>query len=309
MNFPPIVESDTGRPTGETWKAMSMEYAWAIRAPLFPQAAARGFDYPAHLYLRFYRDDPSQMPIGGGPNRNEDLEYEFFELSEDISPRDFDVSTCYRANNYDYLHLGFVFTFNDGALDNGNVINRRALDRAVNRALTQTMGISISRVSAIEIDHETVSNNVTVFFTLLGTIPGVASAEPSVDQARKSLEDAIQNGNFKVSIAVIEGSTTQITFTATKDSLKSSKQYMSIHAIGQSVVTETYSKSSEALAIILGLAIGLVVGILIAIGFRLLRSDPIRLPGSQNSISSPLPGVRFHNKKSEPESSTGASNA
>ena len=279
---------------------MSMEYAWSTRAPLAPQAEPnrpRGFDYPAHLYLRFYFDNASAIPTGPGFGRNEDVEYEFFEMSDDVSPYDFDVSTCFRANNYDYLHLGFVFTFNNGALDNGNVINRRSLVRETIRTLVRTMRVGVTRVSGLEIDHETVGNNVTVFFTLLGTIPSIPTSEPNVDQARQTLTDAINKGDYSVTVPLVDGSSTNLVFTATPNSLKSSKQYMSTHAAGRSIVEESYSGSAEAVAVIVGLIIGLIVGVIIAVAFRVVRKEPVVLPGSTVSLSNPLPSIRFQNQK------------
>jgi len=304
--FPNIIDSDTGKPDGETWEATNMEYGWSMRAPFAsPESGSRKtFDYPVHLYLKLFRygnpSNPSPMNV-----RTEDLEYEFYEMSHEIHPYDFDISTCYRSLNYDYYHIGFKLQLSRGNIIDGNHLNRRFLEREIHMTLALAMQIKYSRITDLEIDHESISNDVSVFFTLLGPTPkpesptGLSENETAAEQARHTLREAIDGGKFKFSIRLTDEDNTEVQFTAIAKSLRGSKHFMSTHVSGRQVVNESYSSGSQAGAIIGGLIVGLLVGVLVAAIVRIVRKDPMpSVPQLGTSITNPLPNISFYNKKS-----------
>ncbi|CAF0962698.1 unnamed protein product [Adineta ricciae] len=297
-NFPAMVDIDTGKPTGENWAATNIEYAWSRRAPFAPSFMNRTrFDYPATLYLRLYRfENPSQPSVVG--LRSEDIEYEFFEMSHERHPQDFDVSTCYRSLGYEYLHLMFVMKLNRGDIVDSNHLDRRELEFFLYFAIRNASEVTFSRISEIEVDHERAGNDVTVFFTLLGRTPNPGSPtgfadEITADTARNKLKTVIDNDQFYFDFPLMDNSTVQ--FKAQSGSLKGSKLYMSTHAAGRARTIEKYSSGAEATAIIVGLLIGLIVGVIIAGVIRVSRGKPMP---KAISLSNPLPStINFRSNK------------
>ncbi|CAF1456183.1 unnamed protein product [Rotaria magnacalcarata] len=309
-NFPAIVDPDTGMTTGETWAVTNMEYGWSIRAPLATATPDRpkGFDYPVSLYLKSFRfpdpSNPSPLTI-----RTEDIEYEFYEMSHERYPDDFDTSLCYRSLGYPYTNLVFTLNLNKDNTIDGDKLNRRILIRETYTNLMNTMNIKYSRLADLDIDHERVSNDVSVFFTILGptVIPGPTPTfntnEPTVEAARDALKLAIDNGKFKFDMTLEDGST--VTFTAKSKSLVSSRHYISTHASGVVVTKESYSSGAQTAAIIVGLLIGLLAGIAAAAAIRIIRKDP--MPAMPISISNPMPSINFKSRASAGVSSTASS--
>ncbi len=299
-NFPPIIEPDTGAPTGETWDVTNIEYAWAMRAPnrLTPSNETKIYDYPVSLYLRMYRydADPSLPPI-----QTADVEYEFYEMSHDANLNEFDVSTCYRSKRYEYLHLVFVLKLNRGNITDSRRLNRRELDRDVHYNLINRMQIHYSRITDLEIDHEEVSNDLTVFFTILGRTPnpgspsGFVDDEITAEEARDIIKQIVDDGQFEFEIRLRGGSIVQ--FRGEPGSLKSSKQYISTHAQGKKISNETYTVGSQITAALVGALIGLFVGVVLAAVLRIIRKEP--MPALPSSIPNPLPTVNFSPKKAD----------
>jgi len=303
-NFPVIVDPDTGSPSGEHWLATNVEYGWGVRAPSNrpPPNAEKHLDYPVYLFLRMYRHGPG----GNSPFnvRTEDIEYEFYEMSHEPHPQDFDTTICYRANNYEYLHLGFTLQLSQGNVIDGNHLNRRFLEREIHSNLVDKMQIKGSRVTDIEIDHEKASNDVTILFTLLGPTPrpesptGLADDEPTATLSRGALQKSIDDGSFKFTMQLTDGTATDIEFKAVAGSLKGSKLFMSPHATGKQSITEKYTHGAEAGAVIGGLLVGLVIGIIIIVAIRVVRKEPMpAMPNMSKSFSNPLPNISFYNKK------------
>ncbi|CAF2467235.1 unnamed protein product [Rotaria sp. Silwood2] len=290
-NFPPIVDVDTGMASGESWTATNVEYGWSMRAPFATVSPDRPdkFNYPVSLYLKMYRyQDPANPSLNS--LLTEDIEYEFYEMSYDRDQFDFDTSLCYRALNYEYLHLYFTYNVDRvGAFDN-NGLNRRELGRETQKLLASRMQIKSSRITDIEIDHEAAGNRVQVFFTLLGRTPksgtqsGFDDSEPTAEAASSSLKTAIDGGNFQVSFTLNDSSIVKL--TADASSLKSSKQYISSHRVGKIVYTEKNTGGSPATAIIVGLIIGIIAGIIIIAIVRIVRKEP--MPALPVSLTNPL---------------------
>ena len=312
-----MIDPDTEKPNGDAWEATSVEYGWSIRAPLArpPPDSQKGFDYPVYLFLRMYRFG-DQGPQSPSNIRTEDLEYEFYEMSHEMNPYDFDTSICYRSNNYDYLHLGFKLKLSNGDIVDGNHLDRRSLERQVHGALVTTMQIKYSRITDIEVDHESGSNDVNVLFTLLGQTPrpgtasGVADDEAQVSQAQARLRTVIDNESFKFTMPLTDDSTITVQFQSVSGSLKSSKLFMSPHVTGKQVLTDKYSSSAELGAGFGGILVGLLLGVLIAAAVRIVRKEPMpNLPALPTSISSPLPNISFYNKKTTTETTTPTSDA
>ncbi|CAF1146888.1 unnamed protein product [Adineta steineri] len=302
-SFPPMVESDLGEPTGENWGATNIEYAWSMRSPFSRPMFNRSkqFDYPVSLYLRLFRLNNPEAGFSPQNIRTENIEYEFYEMNHERHPQDFDVSICYRSLNYEYLHLVFTLNVNRGDVIDGNHIDRRELEGYVHFTLMNHTGVQYSRITDLEIDHERVSNDVTVFFTLLGRTPKPGSPsgfadEITAQEGHDRLRTAINNGQYTFSFRMRNNSTVQ--FNAATNSLKSSKHYVSTHSAGRRNTVETYSSGAQALAIILGLIIGIVVGAIIAAVVRIVRKEP--MPDMPTSIRNPLPSINFHSKKSSP---------
>jgi len=285
-NFPDVIDPDTGAPTGETWSFTNIEYAWSKRAPSSGSRfnRTRPYDYPASLYLKLSRN-----------NHFEDIEYEFYEMAHDSTINRFDISTCYRSKDFDYLHLFFKLTINREDIIDDNHLDRRQFERDLHYQLVNRMQIRYSRLTNLEIDHEALGNNVTVFFTLLGQTPKPESAsgfddrEPTAAQARTTLEEAINNNQFTFHIELRDRS--QIEFRAVANSLQASKQFTSSHTAAQQIVNLSYTAGSQALAVVVGVLVGLLVGVLLAALLRIVRKDPMpELPGS---IASPLATINF----------------
>jgi hypothetical protein len=296
--FPVVIESDTGVPTGETWEATNIEYGWSVRAPtaLPPTNRSKEFDYPVNLYLKMYRyqdpTNPSPLNI-----RTEDVEYEFYEMSHERHRYDFDTSLCYRALGLEYLHATFILKLNKGNIIDDNHVDRRALEGSIHYNLINLMQIKYQRIADLEVDHEHVSNDVTVFFTILGQTPnpgtpsGVIDSEKTAAQANNDLKRAIDAGEYKFTMDVYG---TEVEFQAASGSLKASKLYMSSHAAGEQELTKHYTGGSQALAVIVGLLIGVIVGVIIIIAVnRVVLKKPMPSLPTSNS----LPNISFRSKK------------
>jgi hypothetical protein len=298
--FPNIIDSDTGRPTGETWEATSVEYGWSVRSPYArpPPDQKKQFDYPISLYLKMYRyqnpSDPSPFTI-----QTEDIEYEFYEMSHERNPYDFDTSICYRALDREYLHATFTLKLNRGNIIDGNHLDRRALERNIHLNLINIMQIKYSRITDLEVDHEVVSNDVTIFFTILGQTPnpdvpsGVIADEPTAAQANDALKAAINAGQYQFTMKLEDDS--DVVFQGVSGSLKASKLYMSTHTVGKQVKTEIYTTGSQVVAVIVGLIVGIVVGIILIGIIRVIRKEP--MPSLPSSVTNPLPSINFRSKK------------
>jgi hypothetical protein len=301
-----MVDVDTGKPNGETWAATNIEYGWSVRAPYTRPTSQRNrhFDYPVYLFLRMYRfNDPANPSLTN--IRTEDIEYEFYEMSQESNPGDFDTSICYRSLNFEYLHLAFTLKLSQGNSIDGNHLDRRLLERQIHSNLVSNLEIRYSRISDIEVHHERINNYVTVVFTLLGPTPapelpsGVSNSEPTANQSRARLEKVIDDGKFEFTMRLIDNTSSSVQFQAIAGSLKGSKQLMSSHAVGQRVIKETYSSSAEAGAVIGGIIVGLLIGILLAAVIRTVRKEPMpALPNMPSSFSNPLPTITYYNKKS-----------
>ncbi|CAF1132309.1 unnamed protein product [Adineta ricciae] len=319
--FPPIVDVDTGKPSGDTWDATSIEYGWSVRAPYArpPSERNKHFDYPVYLFLRMYRFNDLTNPSITNM-RTEDIEYEFYEMSPESNPRDFDTSLCYRSLHYDYLHLGFKLEVSDGKAIDGSHLDRRLLERQIHSNLAYLTETSYSRISEVQVDHEDKTNEVTVLFTLLGqtpspgTVSGVVDSEPKTNETRGRLARAIDEGKFDFIMKLLDDTSSSVHFQAVRGSLKGSKEFMSSHAVGKQVFKETYSSGAEAGAVIGGILVGLLIGILLAAVFRVVRKEPMpdvsKLPASiSNPLSSlrtstNLPSISFHKPKSAEEKKT-----
>ena len=297
-NFPPMVNSDTGVPTGDTWLASNIEYAWGMRAPATQTPPNLHFDYPVSLFMKMYR-----FPDPLNPNpltiESQNVEYEFYELNRDRSPYDFDISTCYRANAYEYFHSFFTIKIGQDNVIDGDKISLASLEFHVVQTIRDKSKISkYHRIADLEIEHETVGNTLNVFFTMLGQtrIPETESfdnTEPTAEQALKDLKSAINSGDFKFQMNLTDAKT--VDFTAEKDSLRSSTEYMSTHTRGSVVTVEEYSGSAKAVAIVVGLLIGLIVGILLIVIIRVIRKEPIPFIGG--SVTNPVPSVNYSARK------------
>jgi hypothetical protein len=235
-------------------------------------------------------------------------------MSYERNPSDFDTSLCYRSLGFDYLHLGFMLKLSQGNAIDGNHLNRRSLERIIHSNLVEKMQIKYLRISDIEVDHEDVNSDVTVFFTLLGPTPrpeppteGITDDEPSVNQSYANLRKSIDDGTFEFIMQLTDDSTSNVYFRAVSGSLQSSKQFMSLYKNGKKAIHGTYSSISEAAGIIGGLFIGLLFGILLAGIIRVVRKKP--MPFGPNSFSNPLPTITFYNKKSTSNTTTTAAAA
>jgi len=298
-NFPPIIEPDTGKPSGETWDTTNIEYAWAMRSqnPFSLSNETKVYDYPVSLYLRMYRYDALSSTL----IQTADVEYEFYEMSHDGNLNEFDVNTCYRSKRYEYLHLVFTLKLNRGNITDSRRLNRRQLDRDIHYNLINRMQIRYSRITDLEIDHEEISNDLTVFFTILGQTPnpdspsGFVDDESTAEEARDIIKQVVDDGQFEFEMRLRGGSIVQ--FRGEPGSLKSSKQYMSTHAEGKKVSNEKYTVGSQVTAALVGALIGLLVGVILAVVLRLIRKEP--MPALPSSIRNPLPTVNFTPNKQE----------
>jgi hypothetical protein len=309
-----MIDSDTDKPNGRNWAATNVEYAWSMRAPFAAPPTPdtkKVFDYPAYLYLKAYRfenpDDPSPTNI-----RTEDVEYEFYEMSHELNSYDFDVSMCYRANNYEYLHFGFVLSLNRGEIFDGNHLDRRLLEIKVHATLADKMQIKYERISGLEINHNRKSNDVTVFFTLLGpTInpgspTGLATDEPSAANAKDNLAKALENESFRLTMTLTDDTSTEVEFVGKKGSIKNPDEFMVTVPTEKTTVEEYITFETETAPIIIGLIIGLLIGVILAAVGRVAFAQPMpSMPGF--SISNPLPSISFHNKKSTDSTTAGSS--
>ena len=304
-NFPPFVDSDTGKPTGDKWAATNFEYSWSVRGPFSRPAfnATKGFDYPVALFMRMYRfadpSNPSPLSV-----ITEDVEYEFYEMAQDLKHTDFDISVCYRANRYEYYHVYFVLKVSKGNIIDSSLLNRRDLERRVIRNIMDATKVSYNRINDVEIDHERVSNDVTVFFTILGqtrkpeAASGVEDSEPTAKKALDDFKAVMDDENFKFDIRLEDNSTVE--FKGASDSLKAAAKYMSTYASGQKIVETSYSKNAQATAIIMGTIVGLVIGVLLAAIYRFVngRRNSQGSTGQGSTASGANPPVSFINKLS-----------
>jgi hypothetical protein len=252
------------------------------------------FDYPVYLFLRLYQSNNENT-------YTEDIEYEFYEISHERNPTDFDISLCYRSLNFEYLHLAFVLKPSQANLIDGNNLNRRLLEETIHENLIHKMKIKYRRITDLEIFHLDVDSDVFIFFTVLGRTPrpepptnDTTDDEPTANQAYIDLKKSIDDGTFEFTIQLTNNSTS-IQFRAVSGSLQSSKQFMSTHTIGKQVINKTYLIGVKIGAIIGGLLVGLILGILLVILIRIVRKKPI--PYVPSSFSNPLPTITFSNKK------------
>jgi hypothetical protein len=312
-NFPRMVDSDTGRPTGDTWSATNVEYAWSMRAPFSkPDPGSKKlFDYPVSIYMRMFRfDDPLSPSLTN--LRTEDIEYEFYEMSQDLTADDFDLSTCYRSNDYEYLHVYMKFTQKNDNNVNSYVINKADLQSKIIITIMTKLSIKFTRLSDFKLVFERDSADVSVFFTILGQTRQPESgsfvpSEPTAAQIRENLDKFINTKEFIINVKTINDSDVQ--YQAVSDSLKDASTYVYTRVREITVVKDTESTSARNTSIILGLLIGLVVGVVLAVAIRVILKQP--LPGlpMSTSISNPLPSINFSARKGNASSSTGASSA
>lgn len=309
-NFPTIVESDTGDSTDESWESTIFEYAWSNRSPNSRPAdpdEEKMFDYPVYLYMRHFRradiNRPSNFDLS-----TEQVRYEFFEISTETNPSDFDTNFCYREGRFEYLHLFFILTSNVADSIDQNRIDRRYFERTLHALLANRMRIRYSRISSIDFQHEKSTNEVLVVFTLLGKTAapgsptGLDETEISAAQAADRLKLVIQGNNFQFDFLLNDEISTEVRFRAKNNSLDISTSYRSVYSTGKAEVEENYSTSSEVLAVILGLFIGLLTGAIIAAIFRLVRKDPMpKLPFISRTLTNPVADVRL--QKENPSSS------
>ena len=277
-----------------------MEYSWAMRAQngLIPSNETKEYDYPVSLYLRMYRynTDPLLPPI-----QTADIEYEFYEMSHDGNLNEFDVSTCYRSKRYEYLHLVFVLNLNRGNITESRRLNRRDLDRDIHYNLINRMQIRYTRVTDLDIDHEEVSNDLTVFFTILGQTPnpgspsGFVDDEATAEQARDIIKQVIDDGQFEFEMRLRDGSMVQ--FRGEPGSLTSSKQYMSTHSRGRKVTHDSYTMGSQVTAAVVGALIGLFVGVVLAAVLRIVRRGSTS--AAPAPMSNPMTTVNFSPKRED----------
>lgn len=287
MNFPPIVQTDTGTPTGETWYKTYMEYAWAKRTPDNPLSPSNTsqYDYPVSLFLRMQRDaDGAQQP-----SETANIEYEFYEMSHDPNLNQFDTSICYRSKRYEYFHLVFVLEVTRDELADSPALDRFQLDQAVQYNLINRMQIRYSRVTDLEIDHEQIGNELTVFFTLLGQTPdpnspsGFVEDEITAQRAHDIIKEIIDDGQFEFEMHLGDNSTAL--FRGKPDSLIASEQYISTHSRGRQMTNDTYTIGSQVTAAVVGAVIGLFAGVALAALLRIIRKKRTTSPPS--SIANP----------------------
>ncbi|CAF3723392.1 unnamed protein product [Rotaria sordida] len=172
-NYPPMMNPETGMPSGQNWDETHIEYAWSKRdSVLTPQAnKSKVLDYPVSLFLRTYQRTTTST---GTEYRSEEIEYEFFEMSTDLPNDGFDVSVCYRSRDWPYLHLAFTVKLNKGNMADSNHLNRKELyDRFLLMLQTAMTPISSTRIHQLEIDHDITSalDTLYVMFLLLGPAP------------------------------------------------------------------------------------------------------------------------------------------
>ena len=292
-----MIDSDTGKPSNRTWAATNAEYGWSIRAPTAapPPGSPKRFDYPVTLFMKLFRFEDPLNPSAANI-RSENVEYEFYEMSADRTPKDFDISSCYRANNYDYLHLFFTIKADrNGPLDDSQIIKRR-LDFDVYRALWEKTAVKRFRIADVEIEQERAGNVLIVFFTLLGQTrdPDTNSSktdEPTASKARDDLERAINAGEFRFWTTLASGS--NVTFTAEARSLKAFSEFKSTYEVKGKIteIKEESSNGAQATAVIVGLLCGLVIGLIIAAVIRVVLKKP--MPALPTAMSNPLPTINF----------------
>ena len=304
-NFPAIVDSDTGKPSGETWAATNVEYAWSMRSPLTPpaQGSKKKFDYPVHIFMRLYRfgdpSNPSPFNI-----RTEDVEYEFYEMSEERHSYDFDVSTCYRANNLSYAHLGMVLTMDKENGFDGNKLNRRFLEFEVHFLLANYTKVRYPRISGVEIDHIRKGSEITVFFTILGPAPAPGTAagidlnDISVDQARENLKKVLDDGSFKFQFPLSDNSSTSLQLTGKAGSLDAAKVYSIAQTASVKRDKKACKSQSVAVPILIGALLGILFGALLVAIVRILRPASMpNVPGLPSSFSNKLPSISYSSRK------------
>ena len=288
-NFPPIIEPDTGKPSGETWDTTYIEYAWARRAPNAPSRSngTKPYDYPVSLFLRMQRDEDGPQQ----PSQTVNIEYEFFEMSHDPNLNQFDTSICYRSNRYEYLHLVFTLQVNREDVADSQELNRYRLDQEIQYNLINRMQIRYSRVTDLETDHEQVGDELTVFFTLLGRTPDPSSPSGAVDdeisakQAHDIIKQIIDDGELEFKMTLADDSVVQ--FRGKPDSLTASEQYVSTHSRGKKTTDETYTVGSQVTAAVVGSVIGLFAGVVLTVLLRCIRKK--RTPPSKTSVTNPIP--------------------
>ena len=296
-----------------------MEYGWARRSPFARPIldGPRRYDYPVYLFLKLYRFADPTHPSPSNM-RTEEIEYQFSEMSHDLEPLDFDTSICYRSLDLPYVHLGFVLqASNESALDSPYV-DRRVLERLGRTALVNALQISSKRVSLFELDHIRADHSVYVLFTLLGSTPFSSHGEVSIATAQQHLKTTIDAGQLTFNMTLLDNERSSIVFRGKANSLKISKQFMSIHAssvyanisncsttvsncpvanVNQSqtessrIRREKYTRTAQVSSILGGLVLGIVLGVvaLTLVTFLTKRSTSMTsssiVPGGLNNIS------------------------
>ncbi|CAF1560284.1 unnamed protein product [Rotaria magnacalcarata] len=259
-DYPAIVDPETGFFNGQNWNETHIEYDWSKRDPVtnLPAGEQQSFDYPVSLFLRTHQMTETST---GTKYRFEEVEYEFYGMTTDISNDAFDVSDCYRSRDWPYLHLGFTLNLNRGNLVDSNHLDRKALyDSFLITLQTAMRPISVTRIHQLEIDHDVTSssNTIYVMFILLGSAP---TADPisnnetsttttttrstdqfSVETAREKLRNTINNGDFNINVQLFDDDRSNITFRAVPDSLQNAREFLASHPLIFNLANHTVSE-------------------------------------------------------------------
>lgn len=258
-NYPPIINPETGKPTGQNWDEMHIEYAWSKRdsnvTTLTDQSTS--FDYPVSLFLRTYQMNTTSA---GSEYRSAEVEYEFYEMSTELPYDAFDFSVCYRSRDWPYLHLAFTVKLDkDASIVDSNHLNRKELYNLFLLKLQEAMNpILLTRIHQLEIDHDVTSATDTLYisFLLLGPTP-MADSIPdgpssitktstdqiSVETARDRLRAWINDGNFNINVQLLDSDHTNVNFKAVPNSLQNIREFLASHPlifnVGNKTVLQT----------------------------------------------------------------------
>ncbi|CAF4356349.1 unnamed protein product [Rotaria socialis] len=256
-DYPAIVDPETGFFNGQNWNETHIEYEWSKRDPVMnlPAGEQKSFDYPVSLFLRTHQITETST---GTKYRFEEVEYEFYGMTTDISNDAFDVSDCYRSRDWPYLHLGFTLNLNRGNLVDSNHLDRKALyDSFLITLQTAMRPISVTRIHQLEIDHDvtSTSNTIYVMFILLGPVPiadPISNNETSkttkstdqfsVETAREKLRTTINNGDFNINVQLFDDDRSNITFRAVPDSLQNAREFLASHPLIFNLANHTVSE-------------------------------------------------------------------
>lgn len=305
-NYPEIVDPVTGSLIGQSWNETHIEYAWSQRDPGITASPNNPtmFDYPVSLFLRTYQI--LEDSLGTVEYRSEEIEYEFYEMSTDLSIDSFDVSVCYRSLDLPYSHLGFALKSEQANLVDSNHLDRKVLhDRVLSALQTAMKPIKLTRIHQLEIDHgvNTTFDTLFIMFLLLSPAPttNLSTDQPSIEVAREQLRNTINSGNFNINIQLVDDSGSNIIFKGVPDSLQHARDFLSSNALIFNLANQTvseihvinmtntivqnivvyndktewrWSSKAQTVGIVVGLLIGVVVGIIIALVIHLVFKDP-----------------------------------